>query len=191
VHDWLVANNTCAYQLNRSGIVLEHVNVSSSTSITNVHIVNNLFFQEATNSSIGQSMVSCWNDGGIPATTTGVVVQNNVGFRSSGVVLKVSQCPTGVSESNNLASVGTNNPNLMNAPLVRPAAPDLHLTSNSTTLLNLGLNLSAVTIGTLSSGVTTDYDGGSRPVGNGYDIGACEFSSNVSKVAAPRNLQVR
>jgi hypothetical protein len=195
VHDWLVANNTCAYQLNRSGIVLEYVNTVSSVNISNVHVKNNLFFHENTNNSFAanQSMVSCEFDGGVASTTSGVVVQNNAAFRFSGSITKVAaNCPAGISESNNSANVSVNNPNLVNAPFPRPASgPDLHLTSNSTTLLNLGLNMSAVTIGTLSSGVTTDHDGRSRPLGNGYDIGACEFSSNVSKVAAPRNLQVR
>lgn len=65
--------------------------------------------------------------------------------------------------SNNIQTLDINSPKFVNAP-----AKDFHLTTNSTTALNLGKDVGYLGIG-------FDHDGLPRPNGIGYDIGAYEL----------------
>jgi hypothetical protein len=69
---------------------------------------------------------------------------------------------------NNNAS-GTSNLN-SNPGLANPGAGDVHLNENATTAINQGTSSCQV-----SSLVTTDFYGNTRPVGGAWDIGAAEF----------------
>ena len=72
------------------------------------------------------------------------------------------------------------NPNMVNAPLRRPSSPDFHLTTGSVAI-DVGLNLTA-------NGLTKDFEGKDRPVGNGFDIGAYEFGD--APAPTPTSLRV-
>jgi hypothetical protein len=162
----LIANNTCSYQGTRGCIVLW----SDTGKTFNVTISNNVFYQ---------------NGGGGPGGgvdflggNAGHTVTRNVffGYNSGGAMFHgIASCSDCVLAPNDT----TMNPNMVNAPLTRPSSPDFHLTTGSVAI-DFGLNLTA-------NGLTKDFEGKDRPVGNGFDIGAYEFGDAAP---TPTSLQV-
>jgi hypothetical protein len=176
-----IANNVCAYNMNTAGMVVWN----NGGPVTGITIDNNIFFQPCLAPA---SRCSGTGRGGIQflsAGAAGTLIRNNVFYDTD--------CPTGncfISGDGTQGSTyilqsnsATVNPNMVNASTTLPASPDFHLTSGSVAI-DVGFDLSA-------SGVTTDFSGNTRPVGNGYDVGAYEYSSNGARPAAPLNLQVK
>jgi parallel beta-helix repeat protein len=90
--------------------------------------------------------------------STGANVKNNIAYQNpNGNIINSG---SGSTVLNNL----TTDPKFVN-----PSASDLRLQSGSLAV-DTGLNLS-------SEGVTNDFNGVARPLGNGYDIGAYEYGS--------------
>ncbi|MTI38890.1 tandem-95 repeat protein [Fulvivirga lutimaris] len=71
-----------------------------------------------------------------------------------------------LTQGNNIQTSNINSLNFQDA-----AAKDFRLTTNSTSAIDQGIDLT-------SSGVTFDYDGNPRPSGSNFDIGAFERSSS-------------
>jgi gliding motility-associated-like protein len=80
--------------------------------------------------------------------------------------------------ANNIQTLDINSPKFVNAP-----AKDFHLTTNSTTALNLGKDVGYL-------GINSDFDGQPRPNGSGYDIGAFEFQAGgpTSNAGADKSI---
>jgi hypothetical protein len=180
--NFLIANNVLAYQQNRNGIVFDQ---AGGANYTDIAIYNNIQIHDGTNNP-EQAILQC-SANAMP-NNTGVKVRNNLGYRAGGTAWAVYSncgtlsCPNCEFSSNSVGNV--NNPNLVNAVTPRPASPDFHLTTRSTIAIDAGLNLS-------TSGIITDFAGMKRPVGNGYDTGAYEFSSDTAPLSPPRNLKVQ
>jgi hypothetical protein len=103
---------------------------------------------------------------GIYITGSNHEVRNNISFNNSGP--EIDNQSTGSTLSNNL----TTDPSFVNA-----GAANFHLQSGSPAI-NAGTSL-------VSSVVTTDFDGVSRPQGSAYDIGAYEFTSGTAPTVTP------
>jgi hypothetical protein len=95
--------------------------------------------------------------------TTGVNIQNNLTDAAI------------VSRDGATGTVTNNITNAQNSWFVNAAAGDLHLVSSATAAINQGTVV----------GVTSDYDGQSRPSGAAPDIGADEFSNGPADTQAP------
>ena len=148
--------------------------------MTGIKIDNNIFYENC----IGSIQCQGSDRGALQmyGGSYGAQIRNNIYYntRCPGCFIAGSgtQGSTYTLSGNRLAT----NPNMVNAPILSapataPASPNFHLT-NGSVAIDAGLNLS-------SSGVTTDFSGNVRPVGNGYDVGAYEFSSNDSAPPAP------
>jgi hypothetical protein len=134
-----------------------------------VTISNNIFYQNVAGRPGGGVEFF-----GAPGMNTGHTVTRNVffGSNSGGAMLSgIASCIDCVLAPNDT----TNNPNMVNAPLTRPSSPDFHLKTGSAAI-DFGLNLTA-------NGLTKDFEGKDRPVGNGFDIGAYEFSTGEAPTA--------
>jgi hypothetical protein len=163
----LIANNTCSYQGTRGCIVLW----SDTGKNFNVTISNNVFYQNGAGGPGGGVGFL-----GGPRMNTGHTVTRNVffGSNSGGAMFTgIASCIDCVLAPNDT----TMNPNMVNAPLTRPSSPDFHLKTGSVAI-DFGLNLT-------DNGVTKDFEGKDRPVGNGFDIGAYEFSTGEAPPALP------
>jgi hypothetical protein len=176
-HDSIVANNTLAYSSMNPAIILWNAGVAPSNNT----IVNNLFFQNAQNSTAANGI-------SFSGTNTNTTVRNNVGYATApgatNFFINKSNCSSGCTINTNYGDdLPTASPSMLNAPDSMPSSPDYNLTSNSTIAIDRGLNLG-------SNGIITDFVSRSRPAGNGYDIGAYEFSTTTA-LAPPRNLTVR
>jgi hypothetical protein len=161
----LIANNTCSYQVTRGCVVLW----ADTGKNFNVTISNNIFYQNIAGRPGGGVEFF-----GAPGMNTGHTVTRNVffGSNSGGAMLSgIASCIDCVLAPNDT----TNNPNMVNAPLTRPSSPDFHLKTGSAAI-DFGLNLTA-------NGLTKDFEGKDRPVGNGFDIGAYEFSTGEAPTA--------
>ena len=156
--NWIIANNTFAYNVNRAGIVHwgSHAN--------NTRIENNIFYENAVTLSAGASQgVEFWS--GYP---TGVTIRNNHAYASGsgGQVFITSNSAaegTHYTQSGNVVNVS--NPAFVNAPAELPASPNFSLTAQSPAI-DKGLPLAET---------RTAFDGTLRPQGCAYDIGAYEF----------------
>jgi hypothetical protein len=102
------------------------------------------------------------------ATTTGVLIANNLSNKP--IMLR-----DGAS-----GSVSKNVSNAAKAWFVDAAGGNLHLASAVSSVVDAG---QAIT------GLTNDFDGHSRPVGAGIDIGADEFGSGAA-LPSPTNLRI-
>lgn len=81
-------------------------------------------------------------------------------------------------------ATGTVTKNATNAAgtwFVNRSSGDLHLASAVSTVVDMGQAV---------SGLSDDFDGQSRPQGTGIDIGADEFSTNVTTLQPPTNLRI-
>jgi len=178
--NWFVANNTFSYGRNRGGMTIWN---SNNTGANNHTIVNNIFLENAQQTSSSNGIEFC-------NSSSGHNITNNLSYATSpgGTAFIGGGCSgtevcTSCTITNN--SVNIANPNMVNAPSTEPASPDFHLTSKSAGVIDFGLNLTA-------NRVTNDLDGKPRPVGNGFDIGAYEFSTDAATLVPhpPTNLSV-
>jgi hypothetical protein len=166
--DSRIANNTCAYNFNSQGLVM---NVQSGGTRTGVSIENNIFYQTCYGPLSFSGRCSTGGSGsyieGGSATrhaiglldwgAQNVIIRNNVSFDTddaagtSFVTCAVSNVGThneSWCESNGWATTTNNstttNPNLTNAPTTIPASPDFTLTSSSAAAINTGVAISGM-----------------------------------------------
>jgi hypothetical protein len=181
----LIANNTFAYQDYGTAIVLWDAGTggggSNPQEMQGIAIHNNIMHQNCHQSGCAA--------GGIMfmATSIGAQVRNNTFFGSGGSAGNTKFFYGGTSGSTYNADILTVNlttteSKMSNAPATVPSSPDYRLTSGSVAI-DAGLDLS-------TKGVTRDFSGNFRPVGNSHDVGAYEFSTTTT-LAPPQNLKVQ
>lgn len=170
--DWIVANNTFAYQHNAGGMVVW------GSTCNNARIENNIFYENAASLSTATQGVHFTS-----TKCTGVVIKNNLFYASGtgGTKPFGSGATEGVhyTQSDNLF---TSNPNFVNAPATIPSSPNFSLTARSPAI-DSGRSLDITKIA---------IDGTSRPQGRAYDIGAYEYSPEADALSpsAPSALHV-
>lgn len=168
--NWVIANNTIAYNVNRSGMVVWGANSR------NARIENNIFYQNG----VKRASTDCQGIGFLNAGT-GNTIRNNLAFASApGATRFISGGTQGThyTESGNI--VNTLTPQFVNAPATLPSAPNFALNSGSPAI-NKGLTISTT---------KTSYTNISRPQQSFYDMGAFEFLNNSTSLAAPTSLQL-
>jgi hypothetical protein len=148
--DWTIAHNTFALQKDRSGVVLWPGNDWSTGRVSNVRIVNNVFYR---NSQSANGLNGGTPNGVHLYPSSGVTLNNNVYAGAAPFVVAYS----GVTyqASGNIAG---------DPGFVNPTGADFHLGSTS----------AAADAGTSTNAPAEDLEGGARPAGPGYDAGAYE-----------------
>ncbi len=166
--NWNIANNTFAYQTNRSGIV-----VWGSES-DNALIQNNIFYENGvrltTPSVNGIGFTSA-------SGSTGIVIRNNLAYASGSGAQAFLGSGGSYTQSGNI--VNTVKPGFINAPATLPSSPNFTLASGSPAI-DKGLTISSSKI---------SYPGTTRPKLSAYDIGAYEYSGSSTTLAAPTSLK--
>ncbi len=169
--DWVIANNTFAYQAYRAGIVLWGF-------VTDIKIENNIFYEnsrlESTSTTNGISFYSS-------KPGKGVVVKNNLSYASGtggtkfiGDGYNTYQEGVNFTQSGNI--VNTLNPKFVNAPATLISSPNFMLTSTSP----------AINRGLINSLTQIDFDGRTRQ--GAYDIGAYEYTGSSSASRTPSSV---
>ena len=166
--NWVITNNTLAYNNYGAGIVVWGGNGD------NARIENNILHENC-------SKCASYHTNGIVFTgatgSTGIVIRNNLAYASGSGGTKFLGSGGSYTQSGNI--VNTYNPKFVNAPATLPSSPNFALASGSPAI-DGGLSVSATKI---------SYPGTTRPQLSGYDIGAYEYYSS-STLAAPTSLQV-
>jgi hypothetical protein len=190
-NDWLIANNTFAYQNHRSGIVVW------GSLTTNTRIENNIFHENS------QAVVAANGVRFVGTGAPGVTIRNNHAYATSpgGTVFIEGNAVegTGYTQSGNVVNISP--PGFVNAPATLPASPNFALTARSPAI-DKGLPPSdetpSETVRTafddaLFTARRIDFAGTARPKGRAYDIGAYEYSADGdSRAPLPvQNVQVR
>jgi hypothetical protein len=157
--DWLIANNTFAYQHNRAGIVVW------GSTCNNARIENNIFYENAVTLASGDTQGISF----VSTSCTGVRIRNNLSFASGsgGTRFLGTRATEGTHYTQSDNIVG--DPRFVGAGAALPERPDFALGAGSPAI-DSGRDLTA-------DGVRTDYNGNSRPAGRAFDIGAFEFAS--------------
>lgn len=157
--NWVIANNTIAYQYYRTGIVFWG-------AVSNMRVENNILYENASalSSSEWQGIHFSYSSG-----SSGVTIRNNLSFASgSGGRAFISYGGPIVSEgvqyqqSGNIVNVAS--PLFVNAPAALTGSPDFSLTSSSP----------ARNTGLVKSEARFDFFGNARR-SDAYDIGAIKF----------------
>ena len=173
-HNWIIANNTIAYNVHRGGMV-----VWGSTCL-NARIENNIFYENAVASSSGSGQAIDFTGA---SNATGITIRNNHAYASGsgGQAFTAGTTPTGAVISGNIVNV--NAPGFVNAGATLPESPNFSLTERSPAI-DAGLTIMEARIA---------FDGTTRPQGRAYDIGAYEFGvgNDTKSPARPAGLQVR
>lgn len=169
--NWVIANNTIAYNRNAAGMVVW------GSTCNAARIENNIFHENGlTKASYGAQGINF-----ISTTCTGVQVRNNLAFASgSGAMGFIAGGTKGVHYTESGNSVNALNPKFISAPSTLPSSPNFALASGSPAI-NRGLTTSAT---------KTSYTNVSRPQQSLYDVGAFEFYSSSTSLAAPTSLQL-
>lgn len=166
--NWLIANNTIAYEANRAGMVVW------GSACDNTVIQNNIFYEN------GVKLPS-YSVYGIAFTgasgSTGIVIRNNLGYASGSGASAFLGSGASYTQSGNI--VNSVQPKFVNAPSTLPSSPNFSLTSGSPAI-DRGGALSASRI---------SYTGTTRPQLSAYDIGAYEYYGSSTQLAAPTSLQ--
>jgi hypothetical protein len=168
-HDWVIANNTLAYQGYGAGIIVWGSNCD------NTRIENNILYENCakcgTSSPNGIVFTSA-------TSSTGIVIRNNLAYASGSGGTKFLGSGGSYTQSGNI--VNTVKPGFINAPATLPSSPNFALASGSQAI-DKGLTISSTKI---------SYPGTTRPKGTTYDIGAYEYNgSSSTTLAAPTSLQ--
>lgn len=173
--DWIVANNTFAYQNHAGGMVVW------GSSCDNARIENNIFYENAQTkpSRVAQGIHFT------STTCTGITIRNNLAFASGsgGTTFLGSGANEGVHYTQSGNIVNVSDPRFVNAPATLPPSPNFALTARSPAI-DAGLTIPMTKIA---------FDGTPRPQGRAYDVGAYEYSgdSDAKGPSAPVSLQVR
>jgi hypothetical protein len=164
--NWVISNNTFAYQTNRSGIVLW------GSQCANTRIENNIFYENGVKihsySAQGISFLSAGS---------GHTIRNNLAYASGGGATVFLGAGGSYAQSGNIVNAYA--PKFVNAPATLPSSPNFALASGSPAI-DKGLTLSTTQV---------SYPGTTRPKLSAYDIGAYEYYGS-STLAAPTSLQV-
>lgn len=182
----LIANNTIAY-CGSSGIVIWGADYTGPAfSNDDNDIVNNLFYENATDSSSANG-IRIMQSG---KQTIGNRIKNNLSYGTSPGPTRFVLAGAGklFTLSNNLPTTDPENgpkPLLVDAPSTYTGNYDFHLTAGSPAI-NKGLNLASL-------GVTTDFEGKPRPASGAFDIGAFQAASGgaLPTPSAPNMLIVK
>ncbi len=166
--NWLIANNTFAYQKNRSGMVVWGGNCDNAV------IENNIFYEN------GVTLPSYAANGIVftsASGSTGIRIRNNLAYASGSGAKVFLGSGASYTQSGNI--VNTLHPKFVNAPATLPSSPNFSLASGSPAI-DKGLSISAAKI---------SFPGTSRPQLSAYDIGAYEYHSSSTQLAGPTSLQ--
>lgn len=190
-HNWVVANNTIAYQVNRAGMVVwgAHCN--------NTRIENNIFYENSRNVRGSANGIDYVGAG----SATGIQVRNNHFYASGlgGTASSTGTQPSDLVFTENIVNVS--NPAFVNAPAELPVSPIFSLTARSPAI-DKGLSPSDETSGktlrtafddALLKARRTDFAGTTRPQGRAHDIGAYEYRADgdAQSPTPVQNVQIR
>ncbi len=169
--NWIIANNTIAYNNNRPAIVVW------GPLCDNTRIENNIFYENSQNISSGANGIG-FTGSGCP----GLQIRNNLSYGTSpgGTSFLGNASGATYTESDNIVNVSS--PGFVNAPATLTASPNFALTARSPAI-NAALPLATVKM---------DFNGTPRPQGHAPDIGAYEYTTggDTQAPAAPQTLQV-
>ncbi len=156
--NWIIANNTIAYQAYRAAIAIWGSTCNSARIENNIFYENGVQLSSSAPQGIDFVSTSC----------TGIQIRNNLSYSSgSGATAFLGFLAIeGIqyTQSGNI----TGNPLFVNAPSTLPASPNFALTERSPAR-GAGLSLAAT---------KTALDGITRPDGHAYDIGAYQYQPN-------------
>lgn len=159
-HNWIIANNTFAYNSNRSGIVVW------GSTCNNARIENNIFYENAVTlpNSAAQGIEF------VSTSCTGLQIRNNHFYASGsgGAAALGSRAIEGVHYMQSGNIVNVSDPAFVKAPAELPASPNFFLTARSPAI-DKGLPLAETRVA---------FDGTTRPQGPAYDIGASEYRAD-------------
>lgn len=171
--NWVIANNTFAYQKGKSGITVW------GSTCNNARIENNIFYENAVASSAHANGIAF-----VGTSCTGIRIRNNYAYASGsgGTAFLSKGAIEGVHYMQSGNIVNTLDPGFVHAPATLPASPDFKLNEGSP-VIDKGLPLTFI---------QTAFDGTKRPQGRAYDVGAYEYSTNDESQLpkAPVALQV-
>lgn len=172
-HNWIIANNTIAYNEQRGGLVIW------GSRCNNARIENNIFYENSVKVSGAPQGIEY-----VGATNSpGVQIRNNH-FYASGS--GGQQAVGGGTQPSDLVFTGNivnvSDPAFVNAPATLPASPNFSLTARSPAI-DKGLTITEAKIA---------FDGITRPQGRAYDIGAYEYNAgnDSQSPARPAGLHV-
>lgn len=169
--NWSIINNTFAYNVGKSGIVVW------GSTCKNARIENNIFYENGVINPSGSTQGIDF----VGTSCTGIQIRNNLSYASgSGSSLFLGLGATaGVHYTQSGNIVNTVHPKFVNAPATLPSSPNFALASGSPAI-DKGLSHSVAQV---------SYSGTTRPKLSGYDIGAYEYYSGSTQLAAPTSLQ--
>lgn len=172
-YNWVIANNTFAYERIGSGIVVW------GSTCNNARIENNIFYENGrSSSSLGTQGINF-----ISTSCRGIVIRNNLSYASGSGATKFlgSGATKGIHYTEFGNIVNTIRPGFINAPAIPPSSPNFALVSGSSSI-DRGLVIDSARIA---------YNGTSRPKGITYDIGAYEYSGSTAQlsIAPPTSAQ--
>lgn len=174
-HNWIVANNTLAYNRNRAGMV-----VWGSTCL-NALIENNIFYENA----VSQTNSAPQGIDFVSVTCSGVQIRNNHFFASGsgGMAALGSMAIEGVHYMQSGNIVNVSDPAFVKAPAELPTSPNFSLTARSPAI-DAGRSLDITKIA---------IDGTTRPQGRAYDMGAYEYTpdADAQSPKVPAELRVQ
>lgn len=188
--NWQVLNNTIAYNAISAVVVWGGNDNCGGCPVGNTSgtvFGNNIFYENLQTFPGTGAQGITYLDVGAPNN----LITHNITYNSRGE----ANYYTPNTGQYTLVNDDATNPQLASAPATRTpgqgnvsAAPDLHLTANSTNAINTGLNYTAC-------GFATDKDGVSRPSGGGtcatppsspaWERGAYEFGGTVPDTTPP------
>lgn len=172
--NWVIANNTFAYNQKRAGIVVW------GSTCKNARIENNIFHENGVN--LPNSAVNGIDF--VSTTCTGIQIRNNLSYASGAgaTAFLGSGAKEWVHYTQSGNIVNTDDPRFVNAPAILPDSPNFALTERSPAI-DKGLPLATTRIA---------FDGTARPQGRASDIGAYEYSvdGDTQSPTAPTALLV-
>ncbi|MDF0677246.1 MAG: right-handed parallel beta-helix repeat-containing protein [Nitrospira sp.] len=160
-YNWVIANNTMAYQAHGSGMV------AWGSTLQNLKVENNVFYENGVRRSASYTNGVTF----ISMKSKGILIRNNYACATgAGSTVFLSAGATqGVNYTQSGNIVTTTNPGFVNAPSTLVSSPNFALTSGSK-VVNKGL----------SSSAKVAYNAVARPQGGAYDIGAYEYYTGGS-----------